>query len=649
MKRLALVFLFLFALIGQASAASYFWVAIAGVGTGTWDNTLTTNWATSSGGAPGAGPPTSSDTATFDSNSGTGTVTIASTAATSALAFGAANITTSFSGNVTFGTVTITAGTFVTGANTHSFTSLASTSGTRTLTLDGSTINITGASGTPWNIATAGALTFSATGSTVNLNGGAAGGSLLAICGGTSVTYGTFSITGAGIWTVQGATFAAFSYTSTTNKTDSISLSSDVTIAAAGTLTLAGNSVVNRAFVKSSVLGTQRTISVPSGATVTLTNVDFQDFASAGTFGTWTGTSLGDCLGNSGITFDASTTQTYTGVVADSWSTAARWTSRVPLPQDDVVVGAGATNTIGMNMPRVGRNIDFSNKGSGNVSYGQTPNTIFGNIALQLSGSVSGTNALTLAGRGAHTITSNGKSFPQPVTMAAFSGSYTLQDNFSGVVFTSTNGTINLQSFTMSLTSQFAINSGGTVSGSASSTVEIANTSGNSWNCTSILATVSNFYGLIKLTGNVAGSITFAGSGKTYPGNLWWSSTNSTGTMVITGANTFADFKIDGTTARTVTLPASTTTTVSTFTKSNDTAGQLTSLISSSGGTPATLAKASGTTILNYMSIKDITATGGNWYACYSTDGLGNTGWNIYAGACPAGNAGRLMMMGVGN
>lgn len=59
--------------------ANYYWVG----GSGTWDETTTTNWASSSGGAGGAGVPTFSDNAYFDGSSDTGagfTVTIGANA-----------------------------------------------------------------------------------------------------------------------------------------------------------------------------------------------------------------------------------------------------------------------------------------------------------------------------------------------------------------------------------------------------------------------------------------------------------------------------------------------------------------------------------------------------------------------------------------
>lgn len=52
--------------------ATYYWVG----GTGTWNTSTTTNWATSSGGTGGAGVPTLSDNVIFDSSSGSGTITL---------------------------------------------------------------------------------------------------------------------------------------------------------------------------------------------------------------------------------------------------------------------------------------------------------------------------------------------------------------------------------------------------------------------------------------------------------------------------------------------------------------------------------------------------------------------------------------------
>jgi hypothetical protein len=107
--------------------ASYYWVG----GTGTWNSTSTTNWASTSGGSGGAGVPTSADDVFFDGNSdsgaaftvtiGTGavcrdidantgtaldqTMTLAGTADWSihgSLTFPATNLTRTYTGTITF-------------------------------------------------------------------------------------------------------------------------------------------------------------------------------------------------------------------------------------------------------------------------------------------------------------------------------------------------------------------------------------------------------------------------------------------------------------------------------------------------------------------------------------------------------------------
>lgn len=75
--------------------ATYYWVG----GSGTWNNANTANWSASTGGAAGAGPPLSIDTVVFDASSGSGTVSVASTAAAAAVTLNAANITLQLLGN----------------------------------------------------------------------------------------------------------------------------------------------------------------------------------------------------------------------------------------------------------------------------------------------------------------------------------------------------------------------------------------------------------------------------------------------------------------------------------------------------------------------------------------------------------------------
>lgn len=527
-------------------------------------------------------------------------------------------------------TLTVSAGTFNSNAKTITTGFFVSTSGTRTLTLTGSTINLTGAGGMILAFGATASLTWNVSGSTFNLTGQAAGTTnALAPAG---LVFNNFNITGGGFWSTNSTlTAASFSWTSTTSKTDSFSLGATLAISAAGSLTLAGNSTVNRAFVKSNVLGTQRAFSVPSGATVSLTNVDFQDIASAGTFGTWTGTSLGDCLGNSGITFDASTTQTYNYISGSSvWSNVLSWTSRVPLPQDDVIFQFG---NVSIDMPRIGRNWSFQGGYAGSHNYAITATSLFGNLSYGATMSFTGTpQTLTLAGRGAQTITDlfTTLSGSKPATtIAAPGGSYTFLTNFNLVQgFVITHGTLNGNGFDLFASAFTANGVGTTVLNLGSGTYSLAGPGGTRWAVSASNCTVNAGTSTIKFTqAALTSDITFSGAGYSYY-NFWWSPPTAAFKLIIAGANTFNDFRVDGTTARTVQFPASTTQTLQSFTVSGTTSN-LVSLRSSTAGTRATLSCASGIIQRDYLDIKDIAATGGaTWYAGgHSTDSGNNTGW----------------------
>ena len=126
--------------------ASRFWVG----GTGPWDNSSTANWSATTGGASGASAPTSADTVTFDSNSGTGaTVTADATAACSTCTVNKADIILSFSGSPTFaGAFTFTQGTInLNSFNLTSLTFLASNANVRTLAFGTGSITVTGNNG----------------------------------------------------------------------------------------------------------------------------------------------------------------------------------------------------------------------------------------------------------------------------------------------------------------------------------------------------------------------------------------------------------------------------------------------------------------------------------------------------------------------
>ena len=128
-----------------------------------------------------------------------------------------------------------------------------------------------------------------------------------------------------------------------------------------GALTCNGNSGAKRILFQSDTPGTARTFAI--GSLSSLTNTDFMDITASG--GTpWTGTLIGDCGGNTNITFTTPSTVTFIGAANAnwSWSDATKWDVRVPLPQDDVVISTAfsGSRTITWDVNRLGKSITFA-------------------------------------------------------------------------------------------------------------------------------------------------------------------------------------------------------------------------------------------------------------------------------------------------
>lgn len=465
---------------------------------------------------------------------------------------------------------------------------------------------------------------------------------------------GTTSFTGSGQASISGAnTFVNLTRTGTAVRTDSVAFSSDQTIS--GILTLAGNSAINRLLVQGGILGTARTLTV--NTTVTASYVDIQDITGAGSaswaLGSITGNS-GDCQGNSGITFTTPATQTFISPGTKNWSDVTVWTSRIPLPQDDVVINTTTTTTLTVDMPRMCHSIDYTGftrtQAHSGTSTGGTA-TMYGNVTLASGMTItnSGQNNIILAGRGSQTYKSNGITYPvgangNSFSIAAPGGTYTLQDNctFSNgsinTGFILVAGTLDMNNFTLSVT-YFLSNSTTNARTLTTHGVAITCTGSGATNVVNINSTNLTFTTApsFTLTGVSASTKTFIGGGMTY-GALTHTVSGSTGSLVITGANTFSAINFsDASNARTLTLPASTTTTIQTAAgvNINGTSGALMTIASSSGTLAATLAVSSGVVSCDYLTVTRITAsTSTPFYAgTHSTDGSGNTNWLFSAPA----------------
>lgn len=622
--------------------AARFWVG----GTGNWNDTA--HWSTTSGGSSGAAAPTSSDDVTFDSNSGTAaTVTVNVAANANSITINKSDLTLTDSAGMTVaGAVTLTQGTLNTNGQTEAWGSFASNnSNNRTLTLGASTITVSGSSANVWDVSTATNLTLSAASSTINFTGAS-----VTIAPGASKTYGTVNLTGSGTAQLNGTgvIYTTLNRTGTASKTDAVSFAAATTIT--GTLTLAGNSVTNRLLVQSTTVGTQRTIT-NTGATMSWSNVDVMDIALGTAYdaSAITGKS-GDCGGNNGITFTTGAAQTWNGTSGGNWSANA-WTSRVPLPQDDVTIASAfsASQTVTADMPRLGKSITWAGStGSPTWAFNVNSTSVFGSVTLIAGMTLSGTSTLTFRGRASYTLTSAGLSHTEPIDVTAPGGTVTLQDNLTtALAFTVRNGTFDANGFSVSAQSVISNFSTTRAITMGSGTWTLTATSSTTvWSfATTTGLTFSGSSATIVLIGGSTSTRTFAGGGLTY-GTLSYTAAGSTGALTVTGANTFGTINFsDASNARTLTLPASTTTTITSAFNVNGTSGKLMSVVSSSGGSAATLSKSSGTVSCDYLSLQDSAATGGaSWYAgANSTSVSGNSGWVFTAP--PRG--GTMTLMGV--
>jgi hypothetical protein len=362
------------------------------------------------------------------------------------------------------------------------------------------------------------------------------------------------------------------------------------------------------------------------GTTLDIDNISVKQVTGLG--------SIGDCLGNSGITFNPSTTQIATGTASFSWSTHG-WTSRVPLPQDDAVINNSfiAGRTITADMPRLGRHVTFSCTGSPTLSVTGSASDLYGSLIMATGMTTSGgSGQLNFSGRSPQTLRSNGVTFINGIVPNTYGSTLTLVDNLvttSQYVYIS-SGTFNDGGFNVSTPTVTIINTSSLIK---QGTWTITDTS---WVASSN-STITDTAGSIKFTNNTSTAKVFNGGGKTY--NKVWVTGIGSGALQITGSNTINTLKID-TLPKSIQFTAATTTTLGTidapiynaednkFVRLNNTT---TGYISSTGATSSTVGdlsviwkcKFATLTPTSYMLLggQAITAGQTSWYALISSAG----------------------------
>ena len=548
--------------------ATIYWVG----GTGTWDTSSTAHWSTSSGGAGGtAFPPSSAaDSAVFDANSGSGTVTVNTISSTTAstVSFNNPNLVFSVTGPFAISSsFTLTAGSL--SISTSSFTAaslLSNNSNTRSIDLGSSTVLLSGATAIDFTNSTG--LTFTGGTSQINMSATApvfnGGGKTFYNVSTTSTSITSLTITGAN--TFNNLTIAA----RTSASVNQVSIAGNQTISGTFTIGLSANSTI-RVFLFSNITGTTRTLTCNAFASTS--DVDFRDIAIAGSAAPITASGgannagFGNCLGNSGINFNAARNVYFRGTASANWgATTANWTtptsggtaafSAFPLAQDTAIFPAAtypaSAATITLNASYNVKTIDLSLRTTNTmtVAMGTAAFQIYGDLKTGTGITYTGgstTNTIAFCGRTSQNITTFGKDFPRAISINAFGTTVTLLDAFNNTSLNNSSlisGTWNLNGYTTTLVANFSVS--GTISrgitfGGATLNIGGSLATGNVWDATDPTNLTLDSTGTIRLdTG--AGSKTFIGGGYQFYPTVTTSDNLTYQGLTITGSNKFITF-----------------------------------------------------------------------------------------------------------
>jgi hypothetical protein len=240
--------------------------------------------------------------------------------------------------------------------------------------------------------------------------------------------------TAAGTHTInQSNTFNSLSITAPSSAgLRQVALTADQTIT--GTLTAAGATAVRRIMLRSSAVGTTRTLTV---GTLSADDCDFRDITIAGTAAGGSPTRAGDCGGNSGVTFPAPKTVYWNlagtqNWFSDGWATTSGGvpaTNNFPLAQDTAVFDdTGSAGTVGLGTCNIGT-IDMSARTTAMTIGTNGAPFVYGNLTIGSNVTIASTsNGITFSGRSTQTITSNGVSSARPITIDCGPGTVQLAD-----------------------------------------------------------------------------------------------------------------------------------------------------------------------------------------------------------------------------
>jgi hypothetical protein len=415
-----------------------------------------------------------------------------------------------------------------------------------------------------------------------------------------------------------------------------------------GTLVASGASAVQRLFFYSPNIGTARTLTVTTWSTIS--DIDFRDISMNTSR---SGTRLGNCGGNTNITFPAAKTVYWNLAGTQNWSATGWATSsggtpavnNFPLAQDTVVfnnTGAAGTVTIDSKW-NIGAFSAPSRTSAMTLDIVSQPN-IHSSFTMGSGITPSGAGTLFLSGRSVtQVVTTSGKTMTCKLGVQNVGGTVLLADAYtsnegSAQAIAVFNGTFNTGNFNITLT---GAGSGISVLLTSTKTLTfggslltIAGTGG--FNGTITGTTITANTATVSLTN--ASTKAFSGAGLNYNGLTI--NQGGAGALDIGGSNTFGNITntYAATGAASIRFSAGTTNTFTNWNASGQAGRPLT--ITSNSAASHTLSKSTGIVSADYLSISRSTATGGaTWYAgANSTNGGNNTGWIFSAAPSSTGN-----------
>jgi len=306
----------------------------------------------------------------------------------------------------------------------------------------------------------------------------------------------------------------------------------------------------------------------------------------------------------------------------DNWSDSSGGTGGAPVPtfSNDVYFDANsfdaASQVITVDIYSYCKNMDWTGATNTPDIAGSSTLFIYGALTTIAAMTWSHSNWLYLESTGTHNFTANSISFACKLVFSGVGSTWTLQDALTTTnILYLNNGTLNTNGQTVTCAGFYSSYS---VARTLTLGASTFNCSGNWWMSTTTNLTLNENTSTINMTGN---NQTFDGGGETY-NDVIFSGDNQT----ITGSNTFADLEF--TANKQINLTSSTTQTVTTLTATG-TSGNLITIHATVAGTAATISDTAGTNTCDYLSLKDITVTGGATFnpGDNSIDEGGNTGW----------------------